>query len=386
MNNLKEKLCLMAVDDNELSMDMIDLDSGDEFIIDEEGIDTEEEDEDYIEKNKEKNSAEETNSDNTVESPESVSSSSKTTSSLGSESNKDSSPKSEVYRTTAQALKEDGVLPDIEDEFLNTIDSPEKFLEAIDKQVAARLDERQRRINEALEVGVEPTQIKYMEDTISYLNSLNDESIESEGEEGETLRKNLIYQDLINKGFKEDKAKKFVEKSIENATDIDEAKEALESLKESYTVQYNALITESKEKERQAKEAEKAFQTELSNKILNTETPIEGITVDTVTRKKVLENITTPKYKTESGTKLTEIQKYAVDNPQDMAYYFGLFYTITDGFKNLNKIIKPAVIKENNKNIRKIETLVETNQHFGASSNIPEDKNESFDFVDLDAE
>ena len=73
-----------------------------------------------------------------------------------------------------------------------------------DKEVSLRLDEKQRRIDEALNASVNPKEITQYENVISYLDGLDDDTINSEESEGTTLRENLIYQDFINRGFSED--------------------------------------------------------------------------------------------------------------------------------------------------------------------------------------
>jgi hypothetical protein len=47
------------------------------------------------------------------------------------------------------------------------------------------LDEKQKRVDEALNVGVEVTDIKQYEDTLTYLDSLKEDIITDETEKGE---------------------------------------------------------------------------------------------------------------------------------------------------------------------------------------------------------
>jgi len=47
------------------------------------------------------------------------------------------------------------------------------------------LDEKQKRVDEALNVGVEVTDIKQYEDTLTYLDSLKENIITDETEKGE---------------------------------------------------------------------------------------------------------------------------------------------------------------------------------------------------------
>ena len=57
-------------------------------------------------------------------------------------------------------MKEDGILPDLDDDILDKTETPEDFAQLIESQIQARFDEKQKRIDEALGVGVEPSAIQ----------------------------------------------------------------------------------------------------------------------------------------------------------------------------------------------------------------------------------
>ena len=40
---------------------------------------------------------------------------------------------------------------------------------------------------------------------------------------------------------------------------------------------------------------------------------------------------------------MTSLQKYSKENPSDSEYYFSLFYELTDGFKNVDKLVGQKV-------------------------------------------
>ena len=255
-----------------------------------------------------------------------------------SDKDKGSSPKLTHSSAYLKALKDDGVLPDLTDEFINNAATPEDFAEAIELQVSARFNERQKRIDEALSVNLEISNIKKYEDAISYLDTIEEETLIDESEDSETLRKQIIYQDYINKGFKPERAEKEVNKSFNAGTDIEDAKLALESNKEFFNDEYKELIEQNKQKVKQDKLAREKQITEFKKKVLDTEEPL-GISVDKVTRQKVLDNIIKPIHKDTDGKVLTSIQKYSKENPNESEYYFSLFYELTDGFKNVDKLV-----------------------------------------------
>jgi hypothetical protein len=139
-------------------------------------------------------------------------------------------------------LKDEGVFPDIEYGEVSKILKPEDFRALIDQQIKAGLDERQRRIDEALDLNVDSSEIKKYENTLSYLNQIDEASITADDAKGEELRKQLLYQDFINRNFSKERAQREVQKSLNAGSDIEDAKEALMSNKEFFQNQYNSII------------------------------------------------------------------------------------------------------------------------------------------------
>ena len=265
------------------------------------------------------------------------------------------SPKN-FYSSIAKALKEEGIFPDLEDDNLTNIKDPEDFRDLIDQQIRAGLDERQKRIDEALNVGIEPTEIRKYENTIGFLNNIKEEEISDEGDTGEKLRKDLIYQDFVNRGYSKERAEREVQKSISAGTDIEDAKEALKSNIDYFKERYDTLvkeaksITEKEEKERQ-EQAEK-----LKSSILNDKDVFGDLSVDKSTRQKIYDNIAKPVFKDpNTGEYYTAIQKYEMENRTDFLKNVGLLFTLTNGFKNLDGLVKGKVKKEVKKGLRELE-------------------------------
>ena len=261
---------------------------------------------------------------------------------LKSDKDKGSSPKLTHSYAYLKALKDDGVLPDLTDEFIQEATTPEKFAEAIELQVKARMDDRQKRIDEALAVNVQIDDIKRFENALTYLDGIEEDVLIDESDESENLRKQIIYQDYINKGFKPERAQKEVNKSFNAGTDVEDAKLALDSNKEYFKEEYDELIEKNKLKVKQKKLERDKQVSEFKKKILETEDPF-GIKVDKATRQKVLDNIVKPVHKDSDGKLLTSLQKYSKENPSDSEYYFSLFYELTDGFKNVDKLVGQKV-------------------------------------------
>lgn len=271
------------------------------------------------------------------------------------------SPKTNFYSSIASALKEEGILSDLDDETLSKIESPEDFAEAMEAQLKAQLDERQKRIDEALQVGIEPDEVRKYEGTISYLNTITEDAIIDESAEGEKLRKQLIFQDFLNRGFSKERAQRETQKSISSGSDIEDAKEALASNKEYFKQEYDNIIAEAREAEEAEKARLKKEAADLKKAILEDKEVFEGLELDKTTREKVYNSISKPVYRDpETGEYLTAVQKYERDNRPDFLKKLGVLFTLTDGFTNLDKLVKPTAKKQVRKSLRELEHTINT--------------------------
>ena len=267
------------------------------------------------------------------------------------------SPK--FFSSIAKAFAEEGIFPDLDDDAIERVNSPEDFRELIEQRIKSELDERQKRIDEALNYGVEPSVIKQYENTIAYLDSIDARKISDEGEQGETLRRNLIMQDLMNRGYSRERAAKAAEKSFRNGDDIEDAKEALAGNREYFKGQYDKLVKDAKQEQDAQAKAQKEQAEQLKNSILSDKKFFGELEVDKATRKKIFENIAKPTYRDEeTGTYLTPIQKYELENKTEFMKYLGLIFTLTDGFKNLDTLVKGKVRKEVKKGFRELENTL----------------------------
>lgn len=292
-----------------------------------------------------------------TDTPESVGSGKENT-----EEKEDTTPKGDgtspknFYSSIAKALKEEGIFPDLDDDGLSKVKDPEDFRDLIDQQIKAGLDERQKRIDEALNAGVEPTEIRKYENTINFLDSIKEENISDEGDKGEKLRKDLIYQDFINRGYSKERATREVQKSFNAGTDIDDAKEALKSNIDFFRDKYNELVNDAKSEAEEEEKERKDQAEKLKSSILNDKDVFGDLSVDKSTRQKIYDNIAKPVYKDpETGEYFTAIQKYEMENRTDFLKNIGLLFTLTDGFKNLDGLVKGKVKKEVKKGLRELE-------------------------------
>ena len=305
-----------------------------------------------------------------------------------SDNGEGASPKTNFYSSIAKALKDEGIFPDLDDELVGKAVTAEDFRDLVENQIKAGIEERQRRIDEALNVGIETNEIRRYENTLNYLDSIDDDSISDESEKGETLRKQLIYQDFINRGYTKERAEREVKKSFNAGSDIEDAKEALASNKEFFESEYNNLIEESKKEEQRIQKERREKSEKLKKSILEDKDVFGDLEIDKSMRQKVFDNISKPVYKDpDSGQLFTAIQKYERDNSTEFIKNVGLLFTLTDGFKNLDKLVKNKVRKEVKKGLRELEnTLNNTTRSFDGNLQFvsgvgadPESKTSSWD-------
>lgn len=261
------------------------------------------------------------------------------------------------YSSIASALAVDGILLNTDEETARKVDSAESFSDLIEAEINSRLDERQQRIAKALDNGVEPSDIKKYENTLNYIASITDAAVAEESEKGEQLRRNLIYQDFLNKGYTPEKAQKFTERTIDAGTDVEDAREALQSNKEFFQEAYNNLLREAQEKADAAKEERKKQAEQLKNSLMKDKQLFGDMELSNDIRKKAYDNIAKPIYKDpETGEYLTAIQKYEMEHRSEFLKYAGLIFTLTNGFKDFDSFTKGKVKKEYKKGLRELES------------------------------
>lgn len=277
--------------------------------------------------------------------------------------NKDGDSPANIYSSIASGLKEEGIFQDLEDVDTEQIKNVEDFAEFFKKQLKAQLDQEQRRISEALDAGVEVDEIRRYENSIKFLDSITETQLAAEDEEGETLRKRIIYQDYINNGASKEKAIKMTELSFKNGTDVDDAKEALAGNRKYFEENYNQLIEEGKKEAEKEKQAIRESAERIKKSILSTEEPISGLKVEKAVRQKAYEVITKPVFQDkETGEYYTELQKYQMEHREEFLHKLGVLYALTGGFKSLGGLVEGKIKKEVKKGLKDLERKINSSK------------------------
>lgn len=270
----------------------------------------------------------------------------------------------DFFSSVANALAEEGIFPDLDDETVKGIKTAEDFRKAVDTQVKAGLTEQQKRVAEALDNNVEPSQIKQYESVLEFLEGIDESTITAEGDEGDNLRKRIIYQDYINRGFSQKRAEREVEKAFENGTDVDDAKESLESNKSFYNTAYHKILNEAKEERERMEDEQKAKANRIKSSILEKDIKFFGdVEIDKGIRQKAFDAISKPVYKDQkTGQTYTAVQKAELDNSEEFIAKLGLIFALTDGFKSIDGLVDKKVKKEMKKGLSALESKINNTQ------------------------
>lgn len=260
-----------------------------------------------------------------------------------------------IYTSIAEALKDDGIFPDFDKEELAKVKTPEDFAELFESAIESRLDERQKRVDSALGNGVEPNVIKMYEQTIQYLDSINDEVLSSESEAGENLRKQLIYNDFITRGYSHEKALKELEKSFSTGSDEEDAKDALDSLSKFYKNNYEAVQEQARQVARDIKAKQKDNEDTFRKMLLEDDVKIGDVHLDGNTCRKIFDAVSKPVYKDpNTGKLLTAVQQFQAEHPLEFLKQVGMWYVLTEGGKNIDGFTKRKVHEEKAKAIKEL--------------------------------
>lgn len=266
------------------------------------------------------------------------------------------------YSSIANAMAEDGIFPNLDDEVIKQATDPESFSALIDKEVEARFDEGQKRVLRALENGVEPTEIRKYEGALNFLSKVTDKQLTAEDEQGEQLRYNLIYQDFINKGMSQEKAVKLTKRSIDSGTDVEDAKEALQSNRDHFQSKYDELLEEAQTRADEDKAKMKRQAEELKNSILKDRNLFGDMEVSQDMRRKTFDYISKPVYKDpETGQYLTAMQKFDREHHAEFIKLAGLILTLTNEGKDFDSLTKGKVKKEVRKGISELQEKLRGN-------------------------
>lgn len=303
--------------------------------------------------------------------PESVGSEENTEGNRGASESSDGqgSPRTNLFSSIAKAVRDEGVFPDLSDDAIDAVKDAATLKKLFDNEIAKSLDERQQRIEKALNSGATTDEVQQYQNAINLSQFLENRdtlaTLSKEGEEGENLRKRMMYQDYINRGFKHERAVKLIEKSFAEGNDLEDAKEAFESCKEFYKQQIDDFQQEMEERQQARIADEKKQFSNLKKHLLDNESFYDGVKVDKQTRQKAYDSITRPVYKDEQGNYMNALQKYQREHPIEFMENVALLFALTDEFKSVNKFTQKKVQQGIKKGFEEVASVLNTTRRNG---------------------
>jgi len=287
-----------------------------------------------------------------------------------------SSPKGEnPFASFAQALKGDGLFQFLPEDVIKGVVDADTFRDAMEQEVNSRLEDAVREVKEALDAGVQPSVIAQHQRTIQNLEAITEDKLNAETPEGANLRKAILKQDLFIRGYKPDRIEKQVERIMESGSDIEEAAEALEAVKEYYRGEYAKVVNSAKEAAAEEKRKTRQEAEDFRKSVLETNMLFDDIPVDKATRQKAFDAMTRTVDTTEEGERRTAVQKYADENPVKFRTILGLVWAMTDGFEKPGNLFKKSVDKKVNSNLKELERRLNNQAPQGGSFNLVEGEN-----------
>lgn len=264
------------------------------------------------------------------------------------------SPSSPLLTSLAQTLLDEGVLAGLEPDKVAVKDAKE-LVDLIRQQIKdnefADLNDYQKQYLEAIRAGVPAEFAAQTTNNLMTYSSIEETDIEAEDEEGASLRKQVLINEFLAKGFAQDKAQKLAQRSIDLGEDVEDAKQALQSLKELELKRLkNATSEATQTKEQLAKKAQEEKEA-LKTKVLETDEFVKGVKVNSTTKEKVYETLTKVVDYDKAGRPLNAMMKDRSENSSDFDIRMAYWYHITNGFKSVNKV---AAVK-NTKAIDELE-------------------------------
>lgn len=266
-----------------------------------------------------------------------------------------------LYSSIAEAMVDDGFFSDFKDDVKNC-KSASDLLELVEKHVNSRLDETQKRIDDALNYGVEPSVVAKTERTLKFLDSITDRNLEDESDNAIRLRQQLIYNDYLSKGFNQKKAADLTKRSFDDGTDVQDAKEALESYSSSVRENYSRLLDEAKNERQKIEDENNKRKSDLKKMILDTKDTF-GEELNQNTRQRIYD-VATKAYRKdkESGDYLTELEIYEQEHPVDFLANVAYYFAITDGFKSKKGFTDATERKVTKAGLKKLEQVINGTQ------------------------
>lgn len=253
------------------------------------------------------------------------------------------------FTSLATVLHEQGLLPSLDIE-KDTVKSVDDFVNVFKKEQEIQVQLKLQEYIDHLDIN----QITQSKKNISDLSQLTPEVLKDNLE----LAKTIIYEDYINQGIGEDKAKRLLKRTIDLGEDaiLEDAEDSLESIKEFES----RKIESQKENIQKQIEAERLEQENidktLKEAIYERKDLVNGYKPTKAFQDKIYKTITEIVGKSPQGDFENKFMKERRENPVEFEARMYMFYELSNGFKDYSKLTtsaKSSAVKDLEKFARK---------------------------------
>jgi len=249
-----------------------------------------------------------------------------------------------LYSSLASVLHEQGLLPslNLEDNKINDVEGiSSAFKSEIENNVKQRLiDALGEDGYEAVTNGVSLSDFGKSRENQITLDSIDADSFQEDSD----LAQKVIYQDYLNQGISEDKAKRLLKRAVDSGDDalIEDATESLESLKLYEKNQLAKRQDEYKQTQLSQQKQQEELDTKLKDKIYNSSELMDGMKLNKAIKDKIYGSMTDIVGKNEQGVLENKLMRERRENPVEFDTKLYYLYELTNGFKNFKNISNVA--------------------------------------------
>jgi hypothetical protein len=262
-----------------------------------------------------------------------------------------------LYSSLASVLHEQGLLPSLDldsNEVKNIDDITTAFKSEIEANVKQRLVETLGEDGyEAVTNGVPLSELAKVKDNQTALESITDDTLQEDPE----LAKRVIYQDYINQGMSEDRAKRLLKRIVDAGDDavLEDAAESLQSLKAYEQRQIEVRKEEFKKQQELVAKQQEEVEKQVKDKIYNSNELLKGMKLNKAIKDKVYKSMTEIVGKNQDGVLENRLMRDRRTNPVEFDTKLYYLYELTNGFQDFTKIsntTKTSAISDLERSIR----------------------------------
>lgn len=260
-----------------------------------------------------------------------------------------------LYSSLASALAEEGIISSLDDP--TKIKSVDDLFEVIKGEIKKNefsdLTEDQKQYLEAIRSGVPVEDFKQVKSFEQQLEAITAEALS----DSEELRKAIIMQDYMNQGIDQAKAEKLAQRSVDLNEDTTDALEALASVKEFTKKGLDQKILAAKEQQKAAIKAQQDELLKVKKTVDDLKEIIPGFQINEKVKKEIYDQMTKTIGQTKDGKPLNALTKARMEDPVNFSIRMHYLFHLTNGFKDFNKIIKTTKSKA----VNELEDLIKGN-------------------------